>query len=111
MLRPNSRNPSLDALCPHGLKTGPKFRDHLYAWRRTAADRAERAARFEVSVGEVREIFEDSMQRHDAPRIHAELRSRGHHVSRKTFAKPTKLRGIHPPQRKRRMPMTTGGRH
>jgi hypothetical protein len=51
------------------------------------------------------------MQRHDAPRIHAELRSRGHHVSRKTFAKPTKLRGIHPPQRKRRMPMTTGGRH
>jgi transposase InsO family protein len=56
-------------------------------------------------------IFEDSKQRYGAPRIHAELRGRGHRVSRKTVAKLMKLRGIHPPRRKRRMPVTTDSRH
>jgi putative transposase len=86
-------------------------RSWFHAWQRTAADRAERAARFEALVGEIRAIFEDSKQRYGAPRIQAELRNRGHSVSRKTVAKLMKLRGIHPPRRKRRMPVTTDSRH
>jgi hypothetical protein len=69
-------------------------RSWFHAWWRTAADRAELAARFEMSVGEIWAIFEDSKQRHDAPLIHAEPRSQGHHVSRKAAAEPMKLRGI-----------------
>ncbi len=56
-------------------------------------------------------IFEDSKQRYGAPRIHAELRDRGSRVSRKTVAKLMKQNGIHPPRRKRQMPMTTDSRH
>jgi len=86
-------------------------RSWFHAWQRTAAERAERAARFEVLVDEIRAIFEDSKQRYGAPRIHAELQAQGHHVSRKTVANLMKLRGIHPPRRKRRMPVTTDSRH
>ena len=71
-------------------------RSWFHAWQRTAADRAGRAARFEALVGEIRAIFEDSKQRYGAPRIHAELRDRGHGVSRKTVAKLMKLRGYSP---------------
>lgn len=71
-------------------------RSWFHAWQRTAADRAKRASRFEVLVGEIRAIFEDSKQRYGAPRIHADLQAQGHHVSRKTVAKLMKLRGIAP---------------
>ena len=56
-------------------------------------------------------ILEDSKQRYGAPRIHAELRDRGSRVSRKRVAKLMKQNGIHPPRRKRRMPVTTDSRH
>lgn len=62
-------------------------------------------------VGEIRAILEDSKQRYGLPRIHAELQAQGHHVSRQTVAKLMKRRGIHPPRRKRRMPVTTDSQH
>ena len=61
--------------------------------------------------GDAVRIFEDGKQRYGAPGIHAELRDRGHRVSRKTVARPVKETGIRPPRRKRRMPMTTDRRH
>jgi len=46
-----------------------------------------------------------------APRIHAELRSEGTRVSRKTVAKLMKQNGISPPRRKKRKPVTTDSNH
>jgi transposase InsO family protein len=86
-------------------------RSWFHAWCRTVSYRAARTARFEALTDEIRAIFEESKQRYGAPRIHADLRDRGHRVSRKTVAKLMKLRGIHPPRRKRRMPKTTDSRH
>lgn len=86
-------------------------RSWFNVWHRTAPERAARAARQDSLVNEIRVIFEESKQRYGAPRIHAELRDRGHRVSRKTVAKLMKKRGIRPPRRKRRLPMTTDSRH
>ena len=53
------------------------------ALRRTALERATRVARHETLIEEIKSIFEESKQRHGAPRIHAELRDRRYRVSRK----------------------------
>ena len=77
-----------------------------------APERAARTARHAALIEEMRSrIFEDGKQCYGAPGIHAELRDRGHRVSRKTVARPVKETGIRPPRRKRRMPMTTDRRH
>lgn len=86
-------------------------RSWFHAWKRTAPERAARAARHEALTEEIKSIFEESKQRYGAPRIHAELRDRGYRVSRKLVAKLMKQNGIRPPRRKRRMPMTTDSRH
>ncbi|MEL6218309.1 MAG: IS3 family transposase [Pseudomonadota bacterium] len=94
-------------------------RSWFHAWRRTAPERAVRAARHQALIEQVKSIFETSKQRYGAPRIHAELRDQGHRVSRKLVAKLMTSRrdgreasnGIRPPRRKRRMPMTTDSRH
>ncbi len=86
-------------------------RSWFHTWHRTAPARAGRIARRDELAGEIAGIFEDSKHRYGAPRIHAELRARGHKVSKKTVAKLMKERGLRPPQRKRRMPMTTDSAH
>ena len=86
-------------------------RSWFHAWRRTTPDRVARSTRHDALTYEIRAIFEESKQRYGAPRIHAELRDRGHPVSRKTVAKLMDMNGIHPPRRKRRMPVTTDSRH
>ena len=83
----------------------------FHDWPRTAAVRAARTSRWDALINEILAIFEDSKQRYGAPRVHAELRNRGHGVSRKTVAKLMKQNGIHPPRRKPRMPVTTDSRH
>lgn len=86
-------------------------RSWYHAWQRTAPERDARTARDEALTVEIRSIFEDSKQRYGAPRIHAELQSRGHRISRKTVAKLMRENGLRPPRRKRRMPITTQSRH
>ena len=86
-------------------------RSWFHAWHRTAPERAARTARSDALIDEIRAIFETSKQRYGAPRIHAELRAMGHRVSRKMVAKLMKQSVIHPPRRKRRMPVTTDSRH
>ncbi len=86
-------------------------RSWFHAWRRTTPDRVARSTRHDALTDEIRAIFEESKQRYGAPRIHAELRDRGHPVARKTVAKLMNINGIHPPRRKRRMPMTTDSCH
>ena len=86
-------------------------RSWFHSWQRTAPERAGRAARHAALTDEIKSIFEESKQRYGAPRIHAELRDRGHRVSRKLVAQLMKENNIRPPMRKRRMPMTTDSRH
>ena len=86
-------------------------RSWFHAWRRTAPERAIRAARHAALIDEIKSIFDGCRQRYGAPRIHAELRDRGRRVSRKLIAKLMKENGIRPLRRKRRMPVTTDSRH
>ncbi|WP_352231142.1 IS3 family transposase [Paralimibaculum aggregatum] len=62
-------------------------RSWYHAWQRAGPQRAERAARRAELVQEIRGIFEASKRRYGAPRIHAELRDRGHHLSKRMVAK------------------------
>ena len=86
-------------------------RSWYHAWQRPAPHRAERAARRAALVDKIRAIFEASKRRYGAPRIHAELRDRGHQLSKRTVAKLMKDNGIRPPRRKRKVPITTDSRH
>ena len=86
-------------------------RSWYHGWQRVAGARAARDAERDKLVTEILEIFAHSKQRYGAPRIHAELKDRGYTISRRTVAKLMKVRGIHPPRRKRRVPMTTDSRH
>jgi putative transposase len=82
-------------------------RSWFHAWQRAAPLRAEGAARHEDLAGQIREVFEASKQRYGAPRIHAELRDRGHGVSKRSVAKLMRENGIRPPRGRRRVPITT----
>ncbi len=86
-------------------------RSWFHAWRHPSLARADRAAKNNLLVDEIRVIFEASKQRYGAPRIHADMRDKGRQISKKTVAKLMKFNDIHPPRRKRRMPMTTDSRH
>ena len=86
-------------------------RSWYHAWQRAAPHRAERAARRAALVEEIRAIFEANKRRYGAPRIHAELRDRGHHLSKRTVAKLMKENSIRPPRKKRKVPVTTDSRH
>lgn len=86
-------------------------RSWFHAWQRAAALRAERAARRQDLVEEIRKIFKASRQRYGAPRVHAELRERGHGASKRVIAKLMSENGIRPPRGKRRTPITTDSRH
>jgi putative transposase len=86
-------------------------RSWFHAWQRAAPQRAERAAKREDLVRQVREVFETSKRRYGAPRIHAELQGRGRGVSRRTVAKLMKENAIRPPRGRRRVPITTDSRH
>lgn len=86
-------------------------RSCYYAWQRTAPRRAERAARRDSLGGEIEAIFLQSRRRYGAPRIHAELRDRGFHVSKRTVARLMQAKGIRPPRGRRRVPITTDSRH
>jgi len=59
----------------------------------------------------IKRIFQASRGTYGAPRIHAELRSEGMLVSRKTVAKVMKQNDISPPRRKKRRPVTTNSNH
>jgi transposase InsO family protein len=86
-------------------------RSWFHAWQRAAPQRAERAARREDLIEEIREVFDASEQRYGAPRVQAELRDRGRGVSKRMVAKLMNENGIRPPRGKRRAPITTDSRH
>ncbi|WP_285674750.1 IS3 family transposase [Paralimibaculum aggregatum] len=68
---------------------------------------------------EIRTTFEASKRRYGAPRVHAELRNRGHRLSKRMVAKLMTSRrdgreasnGMRRPRRKRTAPITTDSRH
>jgi putative transposase len=65
----------------------------------------------DVRLGvEIAAIHDESRQRYGSPRIHAELRDRGHHVSRKRVARLMRGHGL-AARRRRRFRVTTDSRH
>ncbi len=83
----------------------------FHAWRRGVPKRAERAVRRDRFGSGIREIFAQSKRRYGAPRIHAELKDRGFHISKRAVAKLMRENGIRPPRGRRRAPITTDSRH
>ena len=89
------------------------------AWQRAAPHSAGRAARRAELVEEIRARFAAGKRRYGAPRIHAELRGRGHRLSKRAVAKVMTSRrdgreasnGIRPPRGKRKVPIATDSRH
>ncbi|MEM8597285.1 MAG: IS3 family transposase [Pseudomonadota bacterium] len=86
-------------------------RSWYHAWQHARPHSAERAAKRAALVEEIRAIFEISKRRYGAPRIHAELRDRGHRLSKRMVATLMQENGIRPPRRKRKGPITTDSRH
>ena len=80
----------------------------FYAWRRRPGGRRAEADR-ELSR-EIAAIHAASRGTYGCPRVHAELRDRGHHVSRKRVARLMRASGLQA-RRKRRFRATTDSRH
>jgi len=80
----------------------------FYAWQaRPPAPRAQGDARLGL---EVAAIHAESRYRYGSPRVHAELRARGHRTSRKRVARLMRARGLDA-RRRRRFRVTTQSRH
>jgi putative transposase len=80
----------------------------FYAWQgRPLAPRAQADERLGL---EITTIHAESRQRYGSPRIHAELRERGHHTSRKRVARLMRHHGL-AARRRRRYRVTTDSRH
>ena len=73
--------------------------------------RTERTARRDRLGSGIREIFAQSKRRYGAPRIRAELKDPGFHISKRVVAKLMRENGIRPPRGRRRAPITTDSRH
>src|SRR5512135_3277129 len=73
---------------------------------RTAASRAEADL-----VGQIRGMFQDSGERYEAPRLHAERQAHGVRIARKRVARLRKENRLRPVRRRKRPPLTTDSRH
>jgi putative transposase len=83
-------------------------RPGFYAWQ---ARPAGRRAAADTRLGlEIAAIHAESRQRYGSPRIHAELRDRGHRTGRKRVARLMRHRGL-AARRRRRFRVTTDSRH
>jgi putative transposase len=80
----------------------------FYAWQaRTPSGHAQADARLGV---EIAAIHAESRQRYGSPRVHAELRDRGHRTSRKRVARLMRQHQL-ASRRRRRFRATTDSRH
>jgi putative transposase len=80
----------------------------FYAWhRRRPSDRDQADARLAV---EIAAAHADSRRTYGSPRIHEDLRAKGHHVSRKRVARLMRAQGLRG-RRRRRQPRTTDSQH
>jgi putative transposase len=80
----------------------------FYAWRtRPPAPRTQQDQRLGV---EIQAIHAETRQRYGSPRVHAELRERGHRVGRKRVARLMRQRGLCA-RRRRRFRITTDSNH
>jgi putative transposase len=80
----------------------------FYAWhRRRPSDREQGDARLAV---EIAAAHADSRRTYGSPRIHEDLRAKGHHVSRKRVARLMRAQGLRG-RRRRRQPRTTDSQH
>ena len=80
----------------------------FYAWRtRPPATRTQQDQRLGV---EIQAIHAETRQRYGSPRVHAELRERGHRVGRKRVARLMRQHGLCA-RRRRRFRITTDSNH
>ncbi|MFD0228131.1 IS3 family transposase [Streptomyces hirsutus] len=69
-------------------------RSGYYRHQATAKARAERAVEEERTVSEIRQIHADHQGAYGAPRVHAELRSRGRRINRKRVSRLMRINHI-----------------
>jgi transposase InsO family protein len=69
-------------------------RSGYYQHRASADARAERAVEEERTVSEIRQIHADHQGAYGAPRVHAELRSRGRKINRKRVSRLMRINRI-----------------
>jgi putative transposase len=82
-------------------------RSGFYAWQqRPAAQRTRQNQRLGL---EIAAIFAESRGRYGSPRVHAELRDRGHRTGRKRVARLMHLAGLHARERHRFRRTTNSG--
>jgi putative transposase len=86
-------------------------RSWFHDWQAGNQVRAAKASAEADLLGQIRGIFQDSGKRYGAPRVHAELRSRGVRIARKRVARLMKENSIRPVRRRKRPPITTDSRH
>jgi putative transposase len=80
-----------------------------YAWRKRT-DPSQRMIADELLMRQIRLVFEDSRKRYGSPRVHHELRERGHRHGRKRVARLMRESGL-VARRKRRGTRTTNSDH
>ncbi len=80
----------------------------FYAWR--LRPKAARSLQDQALAVEVAAVYAGSSGRYGSPRVHAELRSRGHHSGRKRIARLMREQGFRA-RHKRRYRTTTDSRH
>jgi transposase InsO family protein len=80
-----------------------------YGWKSAGPSRREQE---DERLGvEVAAIFKEKRRRYGSPRVHGELRDRGHRVSRKRVARLLRERGLVARSGRRKAPRTTDSRH
>ncbi|MET8182924.1 IS3 family transposase [Streptomyces sp. NPDC005336] len=81
-------------------------RSTYYAWSAGRSAAAERAQAEEELAGEIREIHAGSRGAYGAPRVHAELRRKGHGINRKKVERIMRERDIRGITRRKRRHLT-----
>jgi putative transposase len=85
-------------------------RSNYYAWRAGAAARLAALREEELLAAEITLIHTASRGAYGAPRVHAELRRRGHRINRKRVERIMRGRGIAGITRRRRRGLTRPGK-
>ena len=84
-------------------------RSGYYAWQKR--EERPRARENRRLLAEIREIHEESRRTYGAPRVHAELVTRGRRVGRNRVARLMAVDGLRPRRRRRFRPKTTDSAH
>lgn len=86
-------------------------RSGFYEWQARRTDPSPRAREDQALAEQIREVHQQSHGTYGTPRLHAELRERGHHHSRKRIDRLRRRLGLCGRQKRRYRPCTTDSHH